>query len=245
MINRNEPKARKAAARWASALLPLLLITSQRCLAHDPYEITANVRIETNRTAVEIEMEFNTAMLLVGGPRATAAQQTAWFQTKLPELQQAAARFFELGDADGALVASGTNVTLGVENHVKLNLEFPRAHGGLKLHATAVKSLGAHGPYGVSVTVLDMVNLKVLGQSVLFSNSAAAEFGEVVKVAEFPAAASPSNAPAPKPAMPAAATTGSGAQPSKRGVSLRFVAAVAAMVLLAGFMRWLVARRRR
>jgi len=155
----------------------LLIIFSLRAFAHDPYEITSTIRLETNRTLVEIEMEFNGAMLLVGVPRSQQPiDQSALFQSKLSDLQHQAGQFFEIADATGPLSAISTNVTLGVENHVKFSLDYPPTRTGLKLNATAVKSLAEHGPFGTTVTVLDMVNKTVLGQSVLFSNSPAATF---------------------------------------------------------------------
>ena len=162
-------------------LLLVLLSLTLSAFAHDPYEISSTVRLETNRTLVEVEMEFNGAMLLAGEPRSREpADQAALFQAKLPELRRQAGQFFEVGSASGAMVATGTNVTLGVENHVKFDLEYPATRAGLKLNATGLRTLSERGPFGVSVTVLDMVNMKVLGQPVLFAHSPAAEFAPAV-----------------------------------------------------------------
>jgi len=189
----------------------LLVFLCLPAFAHDPYEITSTVRLETNRTRVEIEMEFNGAMLLAGVPRsAPSADLSALFQSKLPELQKQAGQFFQLSNSIGPLSAASTNVTLGVENHVKFSLEYPPTRTGLKLNAAALKSLAEHGPFGTTVTVLDMVNKTVLGQTVLFSNNPAADFAPsqpvVTQVATINAqpkapSASPSITP-PKPNTP-------------------------------------------
>jgi hypothetical protein len=190
----------------------LLLVSSIPALAHDPYEISSTVRIETNRTLIDVEMEFNGAMLLVGEPRSSGlAEQAALFQSKLPELQRQAGQFFAVSGVAGTLVAGSTNVTLGVENHVKFNLEYPATRSGLKLEATGLKALSERGPFGVGVTVLDLVNMKVLGQATLFANSPVAEFAPPVKAqARLEIASVPSNAPpvatvaTPAPAKPVA-----------------------------------------
>lgn len=193
-------------------VLAFLLVIAAPAFAHDPYEISSTVRIETNRTLIEVEMEFNGAMLLVGGPRSSeVAEQAALFQTKLSELQQQAGQFFGVSGVAGTLSASGTNVTLGVENHVKFNLEYPATRSGLKLEATGLKALSERGPFGVGVTVLDLVNMKVLGQATLFANSPVAEFAPPVKEqARLVTAGMPTNAPpvttvaTPIPAKPVA-----------------------------------------
>ena len=170
------------AFRFGLRLLFVLLLASP-VFAHDPYEITSTINLRSNRTEVEIEMEFNAAMLLVGVPRSREpVDEVALFQSKVPELQRQAAEFLQLGSAGGALIVTGTNVTLGVENHVKFSLQFPAVRGGLRVNAAGLKSLGEQGPFGTTVTVLDLVNMKVLGQSVLFAESPVAEFASAVPV---------------------------------------------------------------
>ncbi|MEY4384833.1 MAG: hypothetical protein RLY20_116 [Verrucomicrobiota bacterium] len=238
MFNRSECKKRRDGSRVAFSLV-LLLILSLHCFAHDPLEITSTIRLETNRTAVEIEMEFNTAILLVGAPRARdEAEQTALFQSLLPRLRQEAGRFFELGSGPGTFIATTTNVTLGAEDHVKFNLEFPSTHDGLRLNASAVKSLGQHGPYGVGVTVLDMVNLKVLGQSVLFSNTPSAEFGPLLEKRSVTNLA-PTNTASPRSPTVAAAKSG----PVAKSVAWLWQVIGVVLMLLAAAGWWL--RRRR
>jgi len=177
-------------------LSTLLIFVQWRSFAHDPYEISSTIRIESNRTTVEVEMEFNTAMTLIGVPRSRErVDQGALFQSKLAELRQQAARFFEVASGSEALTATGTNVTLGVENHVKFDLEFPPTQTGLKLNATGLKSLGEQGPFGVGLTVLDLVNMKVLGQSTLFAANPVAEFASIVPATNAASFRSTGNAP--------------------------------------------------
>ena len=218
----------------------LLLASSLLAFAHDPYEISSTVRIETNRTLIEIEMEFNGAMLLVGEPRSREpVDQPALFQSKLPELRQQAGQFFEVSGAGVALAATGTNVTLGVENHVRFNLEYPATRSGLKLNAAGLKSLSEHGPFGTTVTVLDMVNLKVLGQPVLFAESPVAEFAPSAKAQGMPmTVGGKTNAPVAA-AVPAAIPAKPAASPAKNGfVWMLLVLGGFAVVLVVLIRRW-------
>lgn len=190
-----------------AGLLLLVFALASRSLAHDPHEITSTIRMETNRTLVEIEMEFSAAMALVGVPRSgERVKEAALFQSKLPDLQQQAGRFFKIGGAGGLFSATSTNVTLGVENHVRFDLEFPATPNGLTLKAAGLKSFGEQNSFGVGVTVLDMVSMKVLGQSTLFANSPVTEFAPVAIPATNSAATSTITNPTamnPSPVQPA------------------------------------------
>jgi hypothetical protein len=63
---------------------------------------------------------------------------------------------------------------------VRLRLLFPvPGRGPLKVEAPLLTELSDAGGYGVSLTVLDMVNQRVLGQSVLFADQAAVTFDDV------------------------------------------------------------------
>ena len=230
----------RASVKPFFAVVVLLLCLALRAFAHDPYEITATIRIETNRTSVEIEMEFNGAMLLVGEPRSREpVDQPALFQSKLLALRRQAGQFFEVGSAGRTLAATSTNVSLGAENHVRFNLEYPATRSGLKLNAAGLKSLSEHGPFGTTVTVLDMVSLKVLGQSVLFAESPVAEFAPVAtEQTKLVSASVTSNSPAaaavvaPVPAKPAAS-------PAKNGfVWMLLVLGGFAVVLVVLIRRW-------
>src|SRR5207247_8874190 len=60
--------------------------------------------------------------------------------------------------------------------HVRFTLEFPTdTRRPLRFSADGLKPLDGQGPYGTTLTVLDMVNKKVLSQSVLFPSTPLAE----------------------------------------------------------------------
>ena len=180
-------------------LCSMLLLAPTPAMAHDPYEITSDVRLETNRTVVDIEMELAAAMLLAGVEKPGAATEpAAMFAMALPELRRQAAQFFVISSATGPMTATQTNVELGVENHVKFNLHYPAATR-LRISAAGLKRFGEQSPFGTSVTVLDMVNMKVLGQSVLFADSPAAEFAPAATAEAAATVQSHSATPATNP----------------------------------------------
>src|SRR5262249_37843113 len=63
-----------------------------------------------------------------------------------------------------------------------------------RLDAPGLKLLSDQGPYGASLTVLDMENKKVLGQSVLFASSSPATFSAATT-------SSPRQSPASEPTV--------------------------------------------
>jgi len=164
-------------SKLVAAVLGVSFLTALSLRAHDPYEITSEVRLYSNRTAVEIEMEYRTALRLAGAqPRfdLTPAEQMA---AHLERLMSVAGGFFQISAPDGVLVAVATNVTLGVEDHAQFKLDYPPALGvALRLDPQALRSASSDDPYGTTLTVLDMENKKVLGQTVFFAASSAAEF---------------------------------------------------------------------
>ncbi len=209
--------------------------------AHDPYEITSTVRIESNRTAVEVEMEFSAAMALIGAsPSREASQEAALFQSHLPELRHAAGGFLEIGGAGGPLAATRTNVTLGVENHVRFELEYPAPGRGLKVAATGLKPLAERGAFGVGLTVLDMVNMKVLGQATLFVHSPVAEFAPAGLPAMAVATVAPPTNSGTSSAVPPAPSSPAAPKPAPAGDLLWVfvVLMVFGAVLLVLFRRW-------
>ncbi|TAK95796.1 MAG: hypothetical protein EPO07_15085 [Verrucomicrobia bacterium] len=146
--------------------------------AHDPYEITSTANLFSNRTELDIEMEYRTARLLagLGWTINTNVTQADEFATMLPKLNEAAGAFFDVTAGRNAFPARETNVTLGVENHVKIHLVYPPAGDRpLRFVADGLKPLANEGPYGSSLIVLDRVRQKVLAQSVLFAATPVAE----------------------------------------------------------------------
>jgi hypothetical protein len=158
----------------------LILTVSRTAHAHDPYEITSTAYLRSNRLDVEIEMEFRTALSLAGveNPWSLKDPPEDLFQSKLPLLQEAAGNFFKIAAGGEPLAVRATNVVLGVENHVRFTLEFPAdARRPLRFAADGLKPFEGQGPYGTSLTVLDMVNKKVLSQAVLYPATPGTEVG--------------------------------------------------------------------
>jgi hypothetical protein len=161
------------------ALLALMLGCATRTLAHDPFEITCTVYSRSNRVEVFAEMEYRAAMLLAGADAAALAGRdvATEFQSHLPSLIRAAGGLLALSADNSPLVALRTNVTLEVENHIRFALDYPEANSRtLTASAPGLARIAADGGYGVNLTVLDMVNQKVLGQTVLFADTPSATF---------------------------------------------------------------------
>lgn len=213
--------------------------------AHDPYQIISVAYLHSNRTELVMEMEFPTAMKLAGIEPAREAAAVSQFEGALPQLRAAAGAFFQFTAGNQTVVAQRTNVELVVENHIRFQLQFaPTPFQPLRFAAPGLRALAELGPYGASLTVLDLVHQKVVGQSTLFADSPAAEFTPLPQVTK-PAAAAPASAVVQTPAPPQAATVEadsalpSAAAPRRRS---NFIA----LFLIAGFfaMGWLVRRRR-
>nr|UXE44818.1 hypothetical protein Hi04_10k_c3780_00006 [uncultured bacterium] len=149
-------------------------------LAHDPYEITSTLSLYSNRAELHVELEFRAGMLLSGHTETIAdSEAAAQFEVARPALTRTAGQFFRFSIGHADLKPASTAVTLGVENHIRFKLSYPPLTNAFSLNIPGLKSLSDQGPYGASLTVLDMENRKVLGQSVLFASSAPAEFKTV------------------------------------------------------------------
>jgi hypothetical protein len=154
----------------------LLLVASGVVHAHDPYEISSVVYLRSNRIELVIEMEFPTGMTLAGQKPSRAASPQSQFEAALPELEKFAGGFFEFTAGNHAVSPLRTNVQLGVEDHIQYRVEFaPTDYRPLRFDPRGLRRV-EESLYGVSLTVLDMVNQKVLGQTTLFADSPAAEF---------------------------------------------------------------------
>ena len=162
-----------------SAMTAAFVCLANSALAHDPYEITSTVNLEVNQINLQVEMEFPAAMSLVEANQSssTAVPPEEKFADYLPQLKQQAGRFMEIQAAGEPLRAVGTNVTLELENHVFFRLVFPSTElRPLQFSVPGLQTLSEHGPFGTTLTVLDRVHQKVLGQKVLFADSGAVEF---------------------------------------------------------------------
>lgn len=199
--------------------------------AHDAYEITSVAYVYSDRIEVTLEMEFPTALKLVGltpQPDVAVARQ---FETALPRLHAAAGAFLEFTAAHHRPTATATNVELGQEAHVILKLSYsPATQRPLRFRVPGLKMFGPEPPYGATLTVLDMAQQKVLGQVTLFDSGAEVNFPPS---AELPAnqpvlPGSEPDRPAVEPATPRPATLpappASAAQPGWRLVLVLFMA---------------------
>lgn len=158
-------------------ILGLLLAGFSPAQAHDPYEISSVVYVRSNSVELLMEMEFPTGVLLSGQRPSPGLSPTNWFESELPQLADSAGTFFQITAGNHALLPTSTNVTMGVENHIRFKLEFaPTPHRPFRIVAPGIRALSELGPYGVNLTVLDMVNQKVLGQTTLFADSLPVEF---------------------------------------------------------------------
>ena len=162
--------ARRRLIPWVTLLV---LVGEFVAHAHDPYEITSRAYLHSNRLELHIEMEFPAAMLLAGlNPARDPLAQPEQFTGALPALRTRAPDFFRITANGERLPVTSTNVSLEVENHVRFVLLLPATEPGTLGFAVGdLKSLSGHGPYGTSLTVVDMVREQVLGQSVLFGDS--------------------------------------------------------------------------
>jgi len=163
--------------------LVLLLAGVIAARAHDPYEITSVVYVQSNRIELFLEMEFPAAMTLAGlEPSRSVAAETQ-FENGLPQLKQFVGGLFEITAGNNVVQAMQTNVELGVELHIRGRLELVLTdYRPLRFVPRGLR-IRPDSPYGVSLTVLDMVNKKVLGQTALFADSPAAEFPSDTAVA--------------------------------------------------------------
>lgn len=191
-------------------LFCLLIATSHSARAHDPYEVTSVVYIRSNVIELFIEAEFPTGMILSGlTPTRDTAAETQ-FEAGLPQLKNFAGGLFEITAGNNVVQPLRTNVELGVELHIRGRVEFALTdYRPLRFVPRGLQAV-PDVPYGASLTVLDMVKQKVLGQSTLFADSPAAEFpaveptqtplaqstSAVVKKAESPTVATTTPAPA-------------------------------------------------
>lgn len=167
---------RRGGVRRALWLAFLVCGMTRWGLAHDPYEITSQAMLFSNRLELTVEMEFNAAMLLAGEGRGQSAGEAATqqFERVRSRLMTVARNFLNLATNGVQLLATDARVTLEVENHIRFVLDYPPvADQGFRVAPGELKSLGAHGQYGSSLTVLDMVGQRVLAQSVMFADSPA------------------------------------------------------------------------
>lgn len=159
---------------WLVLVLVGGLLTS--AMAHDPYEIASVVYIQSNRIEVFLEMEFPTGIRLAGLEPSLQTSAESQFAAAVPRLEQFAGGLFEISAGNQVLLPLRTNVELGVETHIRGQLEMALTDSRpLRFDPRGLRVVQG-APYGVSLTVLDMVNKKVIGQAALFADSLPADF---------------------------------------------------------------------
>lgn len=178
--------------------LATVLTTSAR--AHDPYEVTSVAYLYSNRIELFMEMEFPTGLTLAGQKPVRDVAVVSQFEAALPRLRELAGGFFAFTAGNNVVQPLSTNVELGVENHIRFQVNFaPTPYRPLKFGARGLGENSSENPYGTSLTVLDMVNQKVLGQATLFAATPTTEFPP-------PTTESPDRSPATTESNPPAAT---------------------------------------
>jgi hypothetical protein len=163
--------------RWRLlALLPLILMSS--AWAHDVTEIGLSVYLHTNRVELNVVLVRPTIM------RAADAQGVHLLdfsrpderENAMPVLRAQGAELFTLRMGTNTLKAAAPVITLGEDDHVSFRLTYPTptprgTNDLLRLEARILSHLPAAEGYGVSVTVLDKVRLRVVEQALLKSGS--------------------------------------------------------------------------
>ncbi len=212
---RNELRPASRAVAFLIFNFALLVSTA---FAHDPLEITATVYLHTNRIELRAVMTRATILLAADhqGVPLLDFSIPAERDEALPMLRALAPGLFTLARGTNLLTATETNVILGAEDHVGFNLTFPlgqpesgkreseKAETGTQsvsafplftLHARLLAHLPAQDPYGVSVTVLDLVNNKVLDQKLLNAQNPSTEIAPPQTVTTNQPPIAPKSAP--------------------------------------------------
>jgi hypothetical protein len=154
----------------------VLALFAASARAHDLYEITSVAYVHSNVIELFIEMEFPAGMRLAGVEPKRDETVLSQFEKAQPQLAALAGNFFDFTAGNNKVTTLTTNVTLSEEDHIQLKLEYA-ATSQWPLQFTARGLQGENNsPYGTTLTVLDMANQKVLGQTTLFADSPPAIF---------------------------------------------------------------------
>lgn len=183
------------------AFICLLSLAGTVARAHDPYEITSVVYVRSNVIELFVEMEFPTGMKLAGVEPVRGVAALTQFEQAQSQLATLAGGFFDFTAGNNRVAALTTNVSLGVEDHIQFKLEYAAtALRPLQFIARGLRGVN-DSPYGTSLTVLDMVNQKVLGQTTLFADSPRADFPPPLtpEPGEPTTSSAPTNMAAPPP----------------------------------------------
>jgi hypothetical protein len=149
--------------------LLLLLALATSVFAHDPFEMTAEVRVRAARLDFTVTMTGGTAMALIKKelPAGTRPKPEN-FEKIQPMLAAAAGNIFEVLGDDVPLALLDSSATLTPENDIEFKLAYaPPAKSPLRIEAIHVQKLG-YG-YGATITVTDDHN-HFLGQKLLMGD---------------------------------------------------------------------------
>ncbi|HMP82607.1 MAG TPA: hypothetical protein PKA41_07910 [Verrucomicrobiota bacterium] len=219
----------------------VVLLTMAAAQASDPLEITATAFSREDRLEVKLELEWATARLLTGAERVAPRETdlNAVFNAAQPALKMAAEDFLRVY-ADGSLLPTlRSEVILTNENRVHFAVAHPPAAGRtLRFEAAGLARLSSVERHGVSLTALDMVNKRMLGQSVLYADANEVQFAPLVAVFNPATNAATALDPLPTAAMVTQdRQTGTPeTHPSSRKV--RWWPLPVAMACVAGFVWW-------
>ena len=158
-----------ASARAFAFLIFNFAFLISTAFAHDPLEISATVYLHTNRLELRAVMMRKTILFAADhqGVPLLDFSIPAEREEALPMLRSLAPGLFTLTCGTNVLIPTDTKVILGAEDHVGFNLVFPTTNKPVKFDAKLLAHLPAQDPYGVNVTVLDLVNNRVLEQKLL------------------------------------------------------------------------------
>src|SRR5688572_2497483 len=92
--------------------------------AHDPYEITSAVYVRSNVIELFIEMEFPAGMKLAGIEPVRDVAVLSQFEKAQSQLATLVGSFFSFTAGNNVVPALSTNVSLGVEDHIQLKVEY-------------------------------------------------------------------------------------------------------------------------
>ncbi len=175
---------------WFALLLVSVLVAK----AHDPFEIASVVYLQSNRFELMVEMEFATGVILSRSEPSQAASADAQFESVRLPLEQLMGGLLEITAGSNAVVSVRTNVQRGMEPHIRGQLELTLTdHRPLRFSAPGLRAV-PDAPYRIRLTVLDMVNRKVLGQTILFADSAPVDFPATMAEQASPVEPTPSTA---------------------------------------------------
>lgn len=166
---------RQVMRRW-DLICALVVAGSSAAAAHDSNVVAAVVYIQPDQIQVVMEMAFPTGMILAGCPPSGEATLENRFAAGQLPLKKFLGGLLEVTADSNSLQALRTNVGLTLEQHIRGSVELATTtNRPLQFFARGLRGASA-APYRVALSVLDLVNRKVLGQAVLAADSPPAMF---------------------------------------------------------------------